>query len=214
MGPWVPSVWLTHQVLSFPYHKSQQDHPQQLLQNCLHSLNRGRQRWLGCHFTNCPPHSTAVTVRMTPGTVSSPFQKWQAPCLFPVGRAVSQGRSLTIRQRRFHLQRLARPRLQPRRVGTRQVVSMAAKGTHQFPADPKITGHHGQVMLWYLSSALVVLLPVSGKISLAIEAGKANPAPPVGPALGAKVTPGDGCTSCLLVSLPWTDMRNIRRLCK
>lgn len=27
---------------------------------------------------------------------------------------------------------------------------------------------------------------VSGKISLAIEAGKANPAPPVGPALGAK----------------------------
>lgn len=28
---------------------------------------------------------------------------------------------------------------------------------------------------------------VTGKISLALEAGKANPAPPVGPALGAKV---------------------------
>lgn len=27
---------------------------------------------------------------------------------------------------------------------------------------------------------------VTGKISLAIEAGKANPSPPIGPALGAK----------------------------
>ena len=37
------------------------------------------------------------------------------------------------------------------------------------------------------SSYLVYSAAVTGLIKLALQAGKANPAPPVGPALGAKV---------------------------
>ena len=42
---------------------------------------------------------------------------------------------------------------------------------------------------------------VTGMIKLALQAGKANPAPPVGPALGAKVSPvptlsHHGCCIC------------------
>ncbi len=40
---------------------------------------------------------------------------------------------------------------------------------------------------------------VTGLIKLALQAGKANPAPPVGPALGAKVTcllPAGTCVRC------------------
>jgi hypothetical protein len=43
---------------------------------------------------------------------------------------------------------------------------------------------------------------VAGYIKLAIEAGKANPAPPIGPALGAKVRfPSAGFSFSLLLRL-------------
>ncbi len=40
---------------------------------------------------------------------------------------------------------------------------------------------------WSLRLNMVWLRAVTGKIKLALAAGKANPAPPVGPALGSKV---------------------------
>lgn len=40
---------------------------------------------------------------------------------------------------------------------------------------------------------------MTGLIKLALPAGKANPAPPVGPALGAKVRCGSQCITLAIV---------------
>ena len=61
---------------------------------------------------------------------------------------------------------------------------------------------------------------VTGTIKLALQAGKANPSPPVGPALGAKVSVGrvlhhsNACMSHAWLSRLWLQGVNIMAFCK
>ena len=60
----------------------------------------------------------------------------------------------------------------------RLVTKMASKGT----------GGSAGIWLSLVDRGLTLRCAVTGMIKLALPAGKANPSPPVGPALGAKVT--------------------------
>lgn len=86
------------------------------------------------------------------------------------------------------------------RTANRRVVTMAAKGklmlsercsALQLSRGAMCQAHMASVLPLLLSLLLIaqraVPTAVTGKIKLELVAGKANPSPPVGPALGAKV---------------------------
>ncbi len=108
----------------------------------------------------------------------------------PVSSSCSSLSGTTLHSRSL----AARPSQRPQR----KVTSMAAKG-----GSPGCSAWQSSLSFYLLHNLKLVLTAVVGMIKLALQAGKANPAPPVGPALGSKVSDTGHMRHLTLGSCPY-----------